>query len=346
MNNRQMTEWYKKAGAEGDVVISTRVRLARNLKQYPFPSRLSAEQKKQIVEEVKSAVLDNPSALAGRFRFVDMERLSDIEAVSLVERHLVSPEFISDREGRGLLLLDDESVSIMINEEDHIRMQVMGEGLSLEVLYDMAAKLDTLMDERLTFAFDETLGYLTQCPTNLGTGMRASVMLHLPALQENGSVPRIAGGLSKIGLTIRGLYGENSEPKGALYQLSNQVTLGLSEEAALENLKGITMQLVGQERTAREALLKNVQIEDSIWRSLGILKNARRLESGEFMALVSRLRLGVSNGLIGDLSLDQLNQLMVEAQPATLMELSDRPCSPEERDVLRAERVRTLLQNV
>jgi len=346
MTNKTATEWYKKSGAEGDVVISTRIRLARNLKKYPFPCRLSMEQKKQVLLEVKSAIFDNPSALTERFRYVDMETLDDVASVSLVERHLVSPEFISNREGRGLLLLDDESVSIMVNEEDHIRMQVMGEGLQLEALYDTASRLDTLLDERLTFAFHEELGYLTQCPTNLGTGMRASVMLHLPALQESGSLPRIAGGLSKIGLTIRGMYGENSEPKGALYQLSNQVTLGLSEETALENLKGVAMQLVEQERNAREALLKNVQMEDSVWRSLGILKNARRLESGEFMTLVSRLRLGVSCGLIHDVSLDQLNRIMVEAQPATLMSLSDSKNGSEEREILRARRVRELLIDV
>ena len=346
MSKKTATEWYKKSGAEGDAVISTRIRLARNLKKYPFPCRLNPEQKKQITREVKAAILDNPSALTDRFQYIDMETIGDVESVSLVERHLVSPEFISNREGRGLLLLDDESVSIMMNEEDHIRMQVMGEGLQLEALYDTANRMDTLLDERLTFAFHEELGYLTQCPTNLGTGMRASLMLHLPALQESGSLPRIAGGLSKIGLTIRGMYGENSEPKGALYQLSNQVTLGLSEETALENLKGIAMQLVGQERSAREALLKNVQIEDSIWRSLGILKNARRLEAGEFMTLVSRLRLGVSCGLIHDVSLDQLNQLMVEAQPATLLSLSGGKSDPEEREILRARRVRELLENV
>ena len=340
MNNQNITEWYKKAGAEGDVVVSTRIRLARNLRKYPFPCRLSTEQKKQVVEEVKNAVQDADSELTPRFRFVNMETISDMEAVALVERHLVSPEFISERAGRGLLLLDDESVSIMINEEDHLRVQVMGEGLNLETLYETASKLDGRLDERLAFAFEEKLGYLTQCPTNLGTGMRASVMLHLPAIQESGGIQRIAGGLSKIGLTIRGMYGEHSGSAGSLYQLSNQVTLGLSEEAALENLKGITMQLCTQERAARETLLSNIQIQDSIWRSLGILKNARRLESGEFMAMISRLRLGVSCGLIDVLTLDRINQMIVEAQPATLMQSYGSSCSPEERDMFRAQRVR------
>ncbi len=345
MSKQNLTEWYKKSGVEGDVVISTRIRLARNLKKYPFPCRLTVEQKKQVVEEVKNVVLDGGSALAPRFAYVDMETLSDLEAVSLVERHLVSPEFISDRAGRGLLLLDDESVSIMLGEEDHVRIQVMGEGLDLETLYDTASKIDTLLDEQLAFAFDEKLGYLTQCPTNLGTGMRASVMLHLPALQESGAIQRIAAGLSKIGLTIRGMYGEGSGSKGALFQLSNQVTLGLAEETALQNLKGITLQLCGQERAAREALLKNVQLQDNIWRSLGILKNARRLESGEFMAMISRLRLGVACGLIDGLPLADVNKMIVEAQPATLMRLAGKQCSPEERDFFRAQQVRELLKN-
>ena len=175
-----------------DVVISTRIRFARNLRDYPFPCRLSDENKRKVASIVKSAVLDGHSAISGRFQYIQMSELTQEEAVSLVERHLVSPEFISDRQGRGLLLLDDESVSIMINEEDHIRIQVINQGMSLESTYDLADKIDTLLDEQLNFAFNDKLGYLTQCPTNIGTGMRASLMLHLPSLKESG------GGLRQL----------------------------------------------------------------------------------------------------------------------------------------------------
>ena len=204
-----------------DVVISTRIRFARNLRDYPFPCRLSNDKKVKIAAIVKDAVLDDHSAISDRFRYIQMSELTQEEAVSLVERHLVSPEFISDRQGRGLLLLDDESVSIMINEEDHIRIQVLKPDMELDAAYDLADKIDTLLDEQLNFAFNDKLGYLTQCPTNIGTGMRASLMMHLPALQESGSMGRIASSLSKLGLVIRGMYGEGTEPGGSIYLLSN-----------------------------------------------------------------------------------------------------------------------------
>ena len=193
-----------------DIVISTRVRLARNLKDYPFPCRLGKQGREKVIESVRDALQGGNSAIAGDFSFIKMSELEPQESVSLVEKHLVSPEFISSGEGRALLLSKDESMSIMLNEEDHIRLQVIRKGLALEEAYDTADKLDTLLDERLEFAFDERLGYLTQCPTNLGTGMRASVMLHLPALEKSKVINRISGNLSKLGLIIRGAHGEGT----------------------------------------------------------------------------------------------------------------------------------------
>ena len=240
-----------------NVVISTRVRLARNLKNYPFPCKLSQQGREEVIEKVRDAVKNGNSVLADDFSYIKMSELDPRQSVSLVEKRLVSPEFVSDTAGRALLLSSDERLSIMLNEEDHIRLQVITPGLSLEQAYDTADKLDTLLDERLDFAFDEKLGYLTQCPTNLGTGMRASVMLHLPALEKSNAISRIAGNLSKLGLIIRGAHGEGTEPKGAMYQLSNQITLGISEKAAIENLKNITDQLAAQEEQARERLCKH-----------------------------------------------------------------------------------------
>ena len=237
----------------------------------------------------------------------------------------------------------DETVGIMINEEDHIRIQVMSQGLELAGVYDMADKIDTLLDHALGFAFDEKLGYLTQCPTNLGTGMRASLMLHLPALQHSKAIGRIAGNLAKLGLTLRGTYGEGTEPKGALYQLSNQVTLGLSEKAAIDNLQNIAMQLVTQERSARQALAQNVETLDMISRSRGILKSARLLSNEECIKLLSNVRLGITLGEIKDVTLDTVNELMTDLQPATLMKKEGRRLPPEQRDALRARIVNARL---
>ncbi len=326
-----------------DVVISTRIRFARNLKDYPFPCRMNTEKKCRVAAIVKEAALGGHSAISDRFRYIQMSELTQEEAVSLVERHLVSPEFISDREGRGLLLLDDESVSIMINEEDHIRIQVIKPNMDLDGAYDLADKIDTLFDEQLSFAFNDKLGYLTQCPTNIGTGMRASLMLHLPALKESGAMGKISASLAKLGLVIRGMYGEGTDPKGAVYQLSNQVTLGISEKEAINNLRDIAMQLISQERNTREALSENISVLDIIYRSFGILQYAKLLSNDECMKLLSELRFGIEIGIFDHLDYDTVNHLMIEVQPATLMKNIGKKLSAQERDQIRAEVVRTAL---
>ena len=333
---------YKDLKDVSDVVISTRIRFARNLKDYPFPCRLSEDKKRKVASIIKEAVLEGHSAISDRFKYIQMSELTQEEAVSLVERHLVSPEFISGRQGRGLLLLNDESVSIMINEEDHVRIQVISRGMKLNETYELADKIDTLLDERLDFAFDEKLGYLTQCPTNIGTGMRASLMLHLPALQESGAMGKIAASLSKLGIVIRGLYGENTDPSGAIYQLSNQVTLGITEQEAIKNLHDIAMQLVTQERNTREQLSENINMLDSIYRSYGILSYAKLISNSECMKLLSNVRFGVEMGCF-EFDFDTLDRLFIEIQPATLMKNIGKKLTPAERDHIRAELVRTAL---
>ncbi|WP_405339911.1 protein arginine kinase [Ruminococcus sp.] len=325
-----------------NVVITTRVRLARNLKNYPFPCKLSAQGREEVIEKVRDAVKNSNSVLADDFSFIKMSEVDPRRSVSLVEKRLVSPEFISDNTGRALLLSSDESLSIMINEEDHIRLQVITKGLSLEQAYDTADKLDTLLDENLDFAFDEKLGYLTQCPTNLGTGMRASVMLHLPALEKSRAISRIAGNLSKLGLTIRGAHGEGTEPKGALYQLSNQVTLGISEQAAIENLKNITLQLVAQEEQARERLCQSVDVQDTIARSMGILKYAKLISHDEALKLLSNVRLGAIAGLL-DADVEAIDRLMTDVEPATLSVNAGKNLTPQERDTERAKLIQRVL---
>ena len=326
-----------------DVVISTRIRLARNLKDFPFPCKLNSQGREKVIEKVRDAVKNSGSSVASDFSFIRMSDLTSSQSVSLVEKRLVSPEFISDNDGRALLISKDECFSIMINEEDHIRLQVITKGLSLEQAYDTADKLDTLLDENLDFAFDEKLGYLTQCPTNLGTGMRASVMLHLPALEKSRAISRIAGNLSKLGLTIRGAHGEGTEPKGALYQLSNQVTLGISEKAAIENLKNITEQLIAQENQARERLCSSIDIQDAISRSLGILRSALVISHDEALKLLSNVRLGIVSKQITDVSTETIDKLMLAVEPATLTVSLNKNLSAHDRDIERAKLIRAEL---
>ena len=337
-------KWYEQTGEQGDVVISTRIRLARNLPGVPFPAGLNTEGRREVVSKVRKALEE--AGQSKDFHYLDMAGMTPQDALSMVEHHLISPEFAKCEEGSGLLLKDDESISVMINEEDHIRMQVMSAGFQLDETLGMADALDTALDETLHFAFDDRLGYLTQCPTNLGTGMRASLMLHLPALQEKGAIQPVANAISKLGLTIRGLYGEGSKSEGAMYQISNQVTLGISEQAAIENLKSIANQIIREERAEREQMMNNPRFEDMVWRSLGILKTARLLTHDEFMKLISNVRVGVSMNLVPALTLDVISRLIHQVQPATIMAAQRREMEPAERDAERAKLVREQLADV
>lgn len=335
-------KWYVQSGEQSDTVVSTRVRLARNLCDFPFPARMTPEQMRQADRLVRDALRDSGSPVAEGFDYLEMGQMSDIQALSLVERRLISPDFARNREGRALLLQRDESISIMLCEEDHLRIQVMRPGMEVEAAADFADKLDTLLDSRLKIAFHDQLGYLTQCPTNLGTGLRVSVMLHLPALEESGAIQRIAAAVSKIGLTIRGAYGEGSEAQGSLYQLSNQVTLGISEAAAAENLTKVAQQLIREERSAREQM-RGIAQEDQIHRSAGILRSARRIDYAELTRLLSQVRLGVAMGYLPEIDLNTVARLTVETAPATLQLNAGKELSGEERDILRAQIVRAAL---
>lgn len=332
-------KWYTNNAKDSDVVLSTRIRLARNLQNYPFPTKLNASAKMQVNELVRDVIIDeNEKGL----HYIVMQDLPSYQAVSLAEKHLISPEFASESTGRSIILSDDEDISIMLCEEDHIRLQVIYPGLSLDEAFEKASELDKKLESSLEIAFDERIGYLTQCPTNLGTGMRASVMLHLPALSKSSAMARLASTVSKLGLTLRGAYGEGSEPVGDIYQLSNQVTLGISEEAAIKNLKSIAAQIVQQEKQAREAILKDDQVIDKIFRAYGILKTARMITCAEFTSLLSYVRLGAAAGLI-DIPLETLSRLLVEMQPATLNALTGKANTAKERDKIRAEKIRELL---
>lgn len=340
-----MGMWYEQGGPENDVVVGTCVRLNRNLREYPFPVKMSRSDRAAVTEQVLDAVENLSAGGLYRLHYIDLEKLSGTEAVSLVERRLANPEFISEPEGRGLLLSEDESASILLNAENHLQLQVNAAGLDLDKTYHIADSLDTLLDKSLHFAFDENLGYLTQNPVNLGTGLCASLTLHLPALKENGGAVRISGSLSRLGLALRGADGTGSEPRGALYHLTNQVSLGLSEQEAISNLRNLAMQILVQERSAREELAENIEVQDAVSRSMGILQSARIMTSDEFMNLISNVRFGVSAGMIADVGYEKIDRLAVEVQPATLLARSGKKLTANERHRLRAQKIKEALED-
>lgn len=331
--------WYKQMGNESAVVLSTRVRLARNSEDFPFPVRLDREEKEKICLDVRKALEDYSD---DKLQFIEMSSLTPTQAVSLAEKHLISPEFAYERGGRALILSENEDISIMLCEEDHIRIQVVFPGLALSEAFEKADKIDSILESRVNYAFSESLGYLTQCPTNLGTGMRASVMLHLPALTRKGAMRRLAATVAKLGLTLRGTSNESGEGIGDIYQLSNQVTLGISEQAALQNLSSIAMQIVTQEKQARALLVKDEDFIDKIYRSWGILRSAYKLTSQELSNLISYVIVGACENII-DVPTDKLISSLIELQPASLNVSEGKQLSQSERDILRAEKIREIL---
>ena len=335
-----MSSWYTSHAPEDDIAVSTRIRLARNLSGLPFPARMSSEQRKELNLKVKNAVLQSNTPFAKSLKYIDMADVPQTEIAAMVERHIISPEFAEENAERAIIISADESISIMIGEEDHVRIQVILGGLQLEKAYDTAEQLDSLLYNELHFAFDRSLGFLTECPTNLGTGLRASVMLHLPVTESNGEISSIAETVGKIGFTVRGMYGEGTKASASMYQVSNQITLGISEKNAIDNLKIITAQLIDKERKARNGLNK-IKLEDMCFRALGTLQNSRILSSKEMMDLLSRIKLGISMGII---KTDVLPiKLFIEGQPNMLMKKYGQ-LEPEERDIYRAAFIRDALK--
>lgn len=332
--------WYTEKGADGDIVISTRVRLARNIKGVPFPPKMTDEDGEKVITLVRAA-LDKGAAFKD-FKFVKMEKLSQNERLALIEKHLISAE-LSKKSGAALIS-PDERISIMLNEEDHIRIQCLLPGFNPEGAYDMANKIDSLLEESLSFAFHEKYGYLTCCPTNTGTGMRASAMVHLPALSLGGAAGALLNSAGKIGMTVRGLYGEGTEAYGYFYQISNQITLGISEEDILKKLRDVICEVAKKERRLRDGLSQNAALRDRIMRSYGIMLNAYMLSSAEFMKALSDVKMGVEMGIIKNIPSETLNRLMVITQPAGLTLSGGGAETPEQRDILRAKLVQDELR--
>ncbi|MDD6484230.1 MAG: protein arginine kinase [Clostridiales bacterium] len=320
--------WYKDNDA--DIAVSTRIRLARNVEGTPFPNALS--DKGEVTEKIKNAVLASNSTLAGEFEFINLDQKSKTERSALAEEHLISPQMISGK-GQSVMISRDKTMSIMLMEEDHIRLQIIQSGLALSEAYETANRVDDVIEESLAYAFDEEFGYLTACPTNAGTGMRASVMLHLPALRLTDNISRIISSVNAMGLTVRGLYGEGTKAYGDMYQISNQVTLGLSEREIINKLKSVVDQIIDLEKKAREGLMKaNADyLKDKLGRSYGILKYAFSMSSKEARELISDVILGQNLGILKKGKMSAL-ECMVKASPA---EMGGQ--KPEERDLKRAQ---------
>ncbi len=314
-----MRNWVEAKTENEDIVLSSRIRLARNIKNHPFPNKLNENQGKDIVKKVEEAFYLSPE-IEERFDTIYLWQNDDISNQSYLEKHLISRKLIMNSSEAAFILDKDETVSIMINEEDHIRLQSITGGLNLKEALEYATKLDDLLEEKLEYAFDPKLGFLTSCPTNLGTGLRASVMLHLPALTVNKEINGLLSALTQVGMTIRGLNGEGSQGEGNLYQISNQLTLGLVEDEILNNLTGVINQIINRENQARERILsKNrLETEDKIYRSIGILKSALMLSSKETLNLLSNVRLGVEMGILKNVDKTMLNKLLVDTQSATI----------------------------
>ena len=331
---------------KNNIILTSRVRLARNLAHMPYPHMLNQEQINEVIEEVASSIMGSNSAVAGDFQVVRLKDMDQLDRVSMFEKHIVSSDLVNNYERAAVVVNKENDVSIMINEEDHIRLQVIYPGFKIKGAYEYANKLDDLMEEKLTYAYDVKLGYLTSCPTNVGTGIRASVMLHLPALTITKNINNVVNTVTQVGMTIRGIYGEGSNVMGNMYQVSNQVTLGLSEEEIINNLTAVTKKIIDQEEKARALLYEKQQdeLEDDIYRSLGILKYARAISTAEGFNLLSRVRMGIEMGIIKDIEISVINNLLVNIQPATLQLNTGKEVDLAQRDKARAKILRETLK--
>jgi protein arginine kinase len=339
-------EWLRATGPESDIVISSRIRLARNLAAFPFTNRASPHQKAEIegmLRERIAKVDTDP-----RLSYLNLSGLSTLDRQFLVERQLISRELASGEGPRGVAVAPPENISLMVNEEDHLRLQVMRSGFALDEAWQDIDRLDDLLEQRVCYAFSEDFGYLTACPTNVGTGMRASVMLHLPVLVMTKHIEKVFRALQKINLAVRGLYGEGSRASGDFYQISNQVTLGKSETTILSEIREVIPQIVTYERQARTTMVRESRqaLQDRVSRAYGTLCSATMMTSEETMDLLSSVRLGVNLGLLDDITIPTVNELFIHTQPAHLQKIMGASLDGEERNAARARYLRNRLREL
>ena len=340
---RRTGQWLRGRGPDSDIVISSRVRLARNLARYPFLTKANAATRQQIADELRSHLeaIDTGDDL----HYVDVAALSEVDRLSLVESQLISREHADGTGARGVAVAEEQNVAIMVNEEDHLRMQVLRSGFDLDRAWETADAIDDAIEERVAYAFGGKLGYLTACPTNVGTGIRVSVMLHLPALVMTKEIQKVYQALQKINLAVRGLYGEGSQAMGDFYQVSNQITLGQKESQVLDRLRGIVTKTLEWERDARRKLVSEHRrkLHDQISRAFGTLQSAQKISTEETLSLLSSVRLGVNVGLLDEIEIPTVNELFIQTQPAHLQKQADEELDKDERDSARAAYIRSKL---
>jgi len=338
-----MEKWHDDPKLDGHIIISCRCRLARNIKKYPFTTALNAETASAVVKEAVGALKNDRNPLSACFEYIDVANSSPLERQALVNRHAASPEFIKKDGPKGLLVKVDESCSVMINEEDHIRIQSIYPGDDIDAAWDMTDKLDDLIEESVEYAFDGDYGYLTSCPTNTGTGLRASFMVHIPLLERMGQFRQIVQTIGKFGMTARGIYGEGTEPMGSIYQISNQVTIGKSEREIIKSLQGVTNRIIEQETKLRDNIVRSniADISDVAYRAYGILSNCRKISGKEAIKLLSDVRLGYMTGIL-DKKRPKKNiySIIMNIQPGLLQYVHGHEIPEEKRDILRADYIR------
>lgn len=336
----QPGEWLRGTGPESDIVISTRIRLARNLDGYPFPLRASAKQKAEIETLVQDVLCSQK--LGRSLLYVSLPETSGLDRLFLTERHLISKEMANSEGDRAVAIGKKETLSIMVNEEDHLRLQVLRSGLQLAEAWEELDRLDTALGKLFRYAFSAQFGFCTACPTNVGTGMRVSVLLHLPALAMTKQIEKAFQALSRVNYSVRGLYGEGTQPSGNFFQISNQMTLGKAEGDIVEEMSSIVPEIIKFERACRQRLAADnrLELEDRIWRAYGTLRYARSITSEETMDLLSVIRLGINMSTIRDLDVKDVNELFIYTQPAHLQKLHKRQFSAAERDIARANYIR------
>lgn len=338
-------EWLRGNGPMSEIVISSRIRLARNVAGVPFLAKATRVQRQELENRVRDTLLAAP--ILPQTLYVDLENAPDIDRQLLVERHLISKQHAAGEGARGVAIGEDETISIMINEEDHLRIQVMRSGLQLDEAWEQINALDDMLEPKLDFAFHARFGYLTACPTNLGTGIRVSVMLHLPALKLTGEIEKVFRAAKDLRLAVRGLYGEGTEATGDFYQISNQTTLGKTEAEIISEFRHLVIpRIIDYERHARRSLLddRTIALDDKIGRALGILRSARLMASEEVLFLLSHLRMGVHMGRVKDIDIRTINELFLLTQPAHLQKILGRKLEGDVRRAARADFIRQKLK--
>ncbi|HLR09200.1 MAG TPA: protein arginine kinase [Bacillota bacterium] len=340
--NEALSPWMREEGPDSDIVLSSRIRLARNFDNFTFPILANKEDLEHVYNFFQETFARVSFQDYKNLEFIPMSHLSAIEKQVLVEKHLVSPSLAEKSQYAATLIPENEQVSIMINEEDHMRIQLYFPGFQLDKALEKVFELDDWLEEKIDYAFDETKGYLTSCPTNVGTGMRASVMMHLPALALTQQINRMIPAINQLGLVVRGIYGEGSDALGNIFQISNQITLGKTEQDIVEDLQSVVRQLIEHERNARIRLMEQsgMRLEDRIYRSYGVLSYSRIIESKEAARCLSDVRLGIDLDIIKDVQRTILNELVVLTQPGFLQQYAQKTLTAMERDVLRASLIR------